>query len=301
MDGYGTQDARGTHANPVPPPAGPPDVPAKPAFLPQQARPAVADWLNEPRPDARPGIWRYGYSLPKAARARGKLSPVTVIGLVIPLVVGMIVWSFWKRGVIPYQWTLLRLFTPDDWWWGGTLVAPNTDKGRGVDALVAYNGIFFVLLGFAMSRLGSWPQACRYYFEGRRQPARALLALLAALLTLSFVFPSAFPGVGWDPAPIVDPIFLSPTPFRVVTASSARCCSSTACTPPWFCSSPGPSPASAAGGRWPGPGSPSAAAGRARGPCSRPPMNPGHAGPNCARPGSTRRRTSSPPRCSPAG
>ncbi|WRZ90228.1 ATP/GTP-binding protein [Streptomyces sp. NBC_01007] len=207
MDGYGTQDARGTHANPVPPPAGPPDVPAKPAFLPQQARPAVADWLNEPRPDARPGIWRYGYSLPKAARARGKLSPVTVIGLVIPLVVGMIVWSFWKRGVIPYQWTLLRLFTPDDWWWGGTLVAPNTDKGRGVDALVAYNGIFFVLLGFAMSRLGSWPQACRYYFEGRRQPARALLALLAALLTLSFVFPSAFPGVGWDPAPIVDPIF----------------------------------------------------------------------------------------------
>ncbi|MCT9110490.1 ATP/GTP-binding protein [Streptomyces mirabilis] len=231
MDSDGTQDARAGHTGAVPgptvppppgrapasPPPGVPPVPRgtppRPAGLPSvpeqspAPRPTVADWLDKPRPDARPGIWRYGYSLPKAARTPGKLSPVTVMGLVIPLVVGMILWSFWKRGVIPYQWTLLRLFTPDDWWWGGTLVAPKKDQGRGVDALVAYNGIFFVLLVYAMSRLGGWPQACRYYFERKRQPARALLALLGALLTLSLVFPSAFPGVSWDPAPIVKPIF----------------------------------------------------------------------------------------------
>ncbi|MFJ3307950.1 ATP/GTP-binding protein [Streptomyces sp. NPDC086549] len=206
MDSEGTQDARGTHANPVPRPAGPPKVPAMPAHAPQQARSVVADWLDEPRPDARPGIWRCGYRLPKAVRAHGRLSPVTIIGMAVPAVIGMLLWSFWTRGVIPYQWTLLRLFTPDDWWWGGTLVAP-TDKGRGRDALVAYNGIFFVLLVYGMSRLGGWPQAFRYFLERKRQPARALLALLGALLTLSLVFPGAFPLVGWDPVPIVDPIF----------------------------------------------------------------------------------------------
>ncbi|MGW2820935.1 ATP/GTP-binding protein [Streptomyces sp. NPDC001443] len=206
MDSDGTRDARGTHANPVPRPAGPPEVPAKPAHAPQQARPAVGDWFNEPRPDARPGIWRYGYRLPKAAVAE-RLSPITVVGMLIPAVLGMILWSFWNRGLIPYQWSLLRLLTPDDWWWGGSMVAPNTDKGRGPDALLAYKGAFFVLLVYAMSRLGGWPQAFRYVLERKRQPVRALLALLGALVTLSFVFPDAFPGVGWDPAPIVDPIF----------------------------------------------------------------------------------------------
>ncbi|MER5752825.1 ATP/GTP-binding protein [Streptomyces sp. NPDC002088] len=225
MDSDGTQDARSTHAGPVPRPAGPPDVPATPkapgvppppARAPEvppppsrapgvPPRPAVADWLNEPRPEARPGIWRFGYRLPRAARAAERLAPVTIVGVLVPLVVALILWSLWRRGSVPYQWALLRLFTPDDWWWGGTLASP---KGmQGAEARVVYDGVFFAVLVYAMGRLGSWGDIVRHVVTRREQPARALIAALGALVTLSFVFPSAFPGVGWDALPVVDPLF----------------------------------------------------------------------------------------------
>ncbi|MFG2951102.1 ATP/GTP-binding protein [Streptomyces adustus] len=216
MDSDGTQDARGTHANPVPRPAGPQDgpaVPARPTAPPPPARapepgartrPAVADWLDAPRPDARPGIWRLGYRLPKAARAAQRLAPVTVVGVLVPLVVALLLWSLWRRGTLPYQWALLRLFTPDDWWWGGTLASPRGMDGA--EARVVYDGAFFAVLVYAMGRLGSWGDIVRHLVTRRAQPARALLAALGALVTLSFVFPGAF-GVGWDALPVVDPLF----------------------------------------------------------------------------------------------
>lgn len=214
MDSDGTQDARGTHANPVPRPAGPPNVPARPKVPPPPARspervarsrPAVADWLDAPRPEAGPGIWRFGYRLPKAARAAQRLAPVTIVGVLVPLVVALVLWSLWRRGSLPYQWALLRLFTPDDWWWGGTLASP---KGmQGAEARVVYDGVFFAVLVYAMGRLGSWGDIVRHVVTRRAQPARALIAALGALATLSLVFPSAFPGVGWDALPVVDPLF----------------------------------------------------------------------------------------------
>ncbi|MFF5187277.1 ATP/GTP-binding protein [Streptomyces sp. NPDC000345] len=208
MDSDGTRDARGTHANPVPRPAGPPQMPPRPAHAP--GRPAgepssaVAAWLNEERPAAKPGIWRFGYRLPKAARPAERLAPVTVIGMLVPLVVALVLWSLWRRGSLPYQFTLLRLFTPDDWWWGGTIASAKTMEGA--EARVVYDGVFFAVLVCAMGRLGSWPEALRHFVGRRPQPARALLALLCALAALSFVFPGAF-GVGWDALPVVDPLF----------------------------------------------------------------------------------------------
>ncbi|MCX4765355.1 ATP/GTP-binding protein [Streptomyces sp. NBC_01275] len=205
MDGDGTRDVRGTHANPVPRPAGPPQLPPRPGHAPS-ATPAdaVAEWLNEERPAARPGIWRFGYRLPKAARATERLAPVTVIGMLVPLAVALVLWSVWRRGGMPYQFTLLRLFTPDDWWWGGTIASPKNMEGA--EARVVYDGVFFTVLVYAMGRLGSWPDALRHFIGRRPQPARAALALLGALVALSFVFPSAF-GVGWDALPVVDPLF----------------------------------------------------------------------------------------------
>lgn len=216
MDSDGTQDARGTHANPVPRPAGPPGVPSvppRPGRAPRAvgqgapqgvpARASVAEWLNEPRPEARPGIWRYGYRLPKGAQAAERLSPVTVVGLLVPLVVGLFLWSLWRRGAMPYESVLLKLFTPEDWWWGGT-VAPKGWEGSA--AVLVYNGVFFLVLLYGMGRLGSWPDIARHFVGRRPQPARALLAALGALVTLSFVFPNAFPGVGWDALPIVDAV-----------------------------------------------------------------------------------------------
>ena len=219
MNGDGTQDARGTHANPVPRPAGPPPpmsmpgmpaMPAKPVgppAVPEQApahRPSVVEWLNEPRPAAGPGIWRYGYRTPRSPRAAVRLSPVTIIGLVIPLVVALLLWSAWRHGGVPYQWALLRLFTPDDWWWAGT-TSPKGMEGR--EAGVVYDGVFFGLLVYGVGRLGSWPDVVRHFVTRREQPARALFAAAGALITLSFVFPNAFPGVGWDALPVVAPLF----------------------------------------------------------------------------------------------
>ncbi|TXS35598.1 ATP/GTP-binding protein [Streptomyces sp. uw30] len=222
MDSDGTHDARGTHANPVPRPAVPPDAPAvppRPAWEPGAPRrqesgqgEAVAAWLDESRPEAGTGIWRFGYRMPKAGPNGERLAPVTVIGMLIPLAVALVVWSFWRRGAIPYQYTFLRLFTPDDWWWGGTLASPKRLEDQsiqypGVEALQVYNGLFFALLVYAVGRLGGWPAVVRHVVGHRPQPARALLAALGGLITLSFVFPDAFPGVGWDALPIVNPLF----------------------------------------------------------------------------------------------
>ncbi|MGW2047889.1 ATP/GTP-binding protein [Streptomyces sp. NPDC001858] len=206
MDSDGTQDMRGTHANPVPRPAGPPQVPPRPAQAPTaRSSSSTAEWLNEERPAAGPGIWRFGYRLPKAAaRAAERLAPVTVVGILVPLIVALVLWSVWRRGAMPYQFTLLRLFTPEDWWWGGTIASPKTMEGA--EARVVYDGVFFGVLVYAMGRLGSWPHVVRHFVGRRPQPARALLALLGALATLSFVFPEAF-GVGWDALPVVDPLF----------------------------------------------------------------------------------------------
>ncbi|QNP69884.1 ATP/GTP-binding protein [Streptomyces roseirectus] len=218
MNSDGTQDARGTHASPVPRPAGPPEgagVPPRPVHAPGAydvkgapgtAVSAVSAWLDTPRPEARPGIWRFGFRPPKdSSRESERLAPVTVVGLLIPLVVALILWSLWRRGSFPYQFTVLRLFTPDDWWWGGTLASAKTVEGA--EARIVYDGLFFAALVCTMGRLGSWPDVVRHFIGRRPQPARALCALLAALVTLSFVFPDAFPLVGWDALPVVDPLF----------------------------------------------------------------------------------------------
>jgi hypothetical protein len=75
-----------------------------------------------------------------------------------------------------------------------------------VEALEVYSGLFFAVLVYMVGRLGSWPAVVRHQVSRRPQPARALLAALAALATLSFVFPEAFPGVGWDALPVVNPL-----------------------------------------------------------------------------------------------
>ncbi|MDO0911391.1 ATP/GTP-binding protein [Streptomyces sp. DT2A-34] len=212
MDSDGTQDARGTHATPVPRPAVPPEAPVAPPRPTHAPGTSVADWLNEARPETRPGIWRFGYRMPKAAVTTERVNPTTVAGMLIPLVVALVVWSFWRRGALPYQFTILRLFTPEDWWWGGTMASPKHFEGQalqypGVEALDVYNGLFFAVLVYMVGRLGSWPAVVRHLVGRKPQPTRGLLAALGALVTLGFVYPDAFPGVGWDPLPVVSPLF----------------------------------------------------------------------------------------------
>ncbi|GAX51525.1 ATP/GTP-binding protein [Streptomyces olivochromogenes] len=228
MDSDGTQDARGGHTGAVPGPAVPPPpgrapaspppgvppvprgTPPRPAGLPSvpeqspAPRPTVADWLERPRPAAGPGIWRYGYRVRRPSKGRERLSPVTIVGLAVPLVVALVVWSLWRHGSVPYMWVVLKVFTPDDWWWSGTT---SPKAWQGAEAIEVYNGVFFGVLVYTMGRLGSWPEVVRHYVTARPQPLRAALAALGALIALTFVFPDAFPGVGWDALPVVAPLF----------------------------------------------------------------------------------------------
>ncbi|QHC31646.1 ATP/GTP-binding protein [Streptomyces sp. HF10] len=213
-----THNTRRTQPGPLPHPTRPPEGPAVPpkptvppgvpapvsaAAQPPPPRSPVADWLDEPRPAAEPGIWRHGYRRPKAARQEQRLAPVTIVGFFVPLVAGLLVWSLWRHGSIPYQWAALKLLTPDGWWWAGT----TSPKGyQGAEAMTVADGVFFAILVYAMARLGSWRDIVRHVVTRRAQPARALLAALGALVALSFVFPKAF-GVGWDALPVQDPLF----------------------------------------------------------------------------------------------
>ncbi len=183
-----------------------PGVPPVPEQVPPSSSP-TADWLNAARPTARPGIWRYGHRPPKDAQGPEQLAPVTVVGMLIPFLVALVVWSFWQRGALPYQHAVLRLVTPADWWWAGSMWPkefPDEEVGKpGAYALAVYDGVFFALLAYAVGRLGSWPAIVRHVIGRKPQPRRALLSAFFALAALSLVFPDAFPGVGWDPLPVV--------------------------------------------------------------------------------------------------
>ncbi|WP_328922521.1 ATP/GTP-binding protein [Streptomyces griseoaurantiacus] len=239
MDSDGTQDARGTHAHPVPRPAGPPGVPPPPgrapgappysgtapgvpprpgtapgvppvpAQAPGGAPSAVAAWLDEDRPAARPGVWRLGH---RPKEAPEKITPVTIAGLLIPLVLALGVWSLWERGYLPYKGTILRMFSPNDWWWPLTVSSPRPVEGwspgvlPGEHYLVVADGVFFGLLVCAVAMLGSWRAILRHYMDRLSPPVRVLASAGLALFALSLVFPEAFPVVGWSAVPVVDPL-----------------------------------------------------------------------------------------------
>ncbi|MEV6330882.1 ATP/GTP-binding protein [Streptomyces sp. NPDC051909] len=191
---------------PVPPPVPPvPPVPPKPAGAPGVptatgggAVSRVAAWLDAPRPEAGPGIWRYRHVPPQEAPER--LAPVTILGMVLPVVIGLLVWSAWSSGLFPYKSQLVWAVTPSDWFWPGSLVWVDW---HGQQALVVVDGVFLGLLVTALGFLGSWRKITAHYFRGLRPVPRALLAALAALAALTLVWPEAF-GLGWKALPVVD-------------------------------------------------------------------------------------------------
>ncbi|MEU7582875.1 ATP/GTP-binding protein [Streptomyces sp. NPDC041068] len=208
MDTEGTHGARdGRRAAPVPRPA-PPAVPAAPATPPMPRQPpgaelssSVADWLAAPRPKTGPGIWRYDYRPPAAPAPEGTDRRL-VVGMVISTVLGLVFWSLWRQGSIPYQWALLKLFTPGEWWWAGSA----QPKGwQGKEVKVVYDGVVFGAVIYAVGRLGAWPEAIRHFVVRRPQPARSVLASVGAVAVLLFVWPSAL-GLDIRPLPVVDPV-----------------------------------------------------------------------------------------------
>ncbi|MGW5618430.1 ATP-binding protein [Streptomyces sp. NPDC003877] len=176
MDSDGTQEARGTHANPVPRPAGPPEVPSMPPRPPQApAAPPLPDgsaflaWLRAPRPEAAPGVWRFGHRPRPAEEADATPTRQLLSGAVIAFLVGWLIWSLLQNGYL------------GNWWWVPfDLIVP--DAWRGADSDLGETGTFLVYRGYELlvalaimvgvARLGRWGEVWRRVVGTRlRRPA----------------------------------------------------------------------------------------------------------------------------------
>ncbi|MHB9854013.1 ATP-binding protein [Streptomyces krungchingensis] len=164
MNSDGTQDARGTHADSVPRPARPPEVPAmppRPARAPGMPPPpdgsAFLAWLRAPRPEAAPGVWRFGHrprpeQEPEQIPARQLLS-----GAVIAFLVGWLVWSLLWNGYLGGWWVLpLELFTPDSW-------RHSDDRVGNAFLWYGYYTLIALVIMIAVGRLGRWGEVWRRY------------------------------------------------------------------------------------------------------------------------------------------
>ncbi|MFJ7045989.1 ATP-binding protein [Streptomyces sp. NPDC101112] len=174
MNSDGTRDARGTHANPVPRPAGSPEMPAVPPLPPMPAgvpgappRPdgnTFLTWLRTPRPDAAPGVWRLGH------RPRPEEEPEIVPGrqllggAVIAFLVGWLIWSLLWNGYLGGWWLVpLYAMIPDSW-------APAHSYSAVVLSYVWYTIVALAIM-IGVGRLGRWGEVWRRYGAPRfKQP-----------------------------------------------------------------------------------------------------------------------------------
>ncbi|MGX9886222.1 ATP-binding protein [Streptomyces sp. NPDC002276] len=206
MDSDGTRDARGTHANPVPRPAGPaevPGVPPRPTWEPRARAPqpyeaaapgafsssppppsgfplvpqegsAFLAWLRTARPQAAPGIWRFGYR-PRAAEEPDQTPARQLLsGALVAFLVGWLVWSLLQNGYLGSWWLLpFKLLIPDAWRGGDSDV---------MNALVyeGYELVIAVIIMVAVGKLGRWGEIWRRFvaprfkrLEPRQAPAPA--------------------------------------------------------------------------------------------------------------------------------
>ncbi|MEU0335381.1 ATP-binding protein [Streptomyces sp. NPDC006193] len=168
MDSDGTRDTRGTQATPVPHPTAPPHPPAIPPMPPSPPRPdgsAFLSWLRTPRPEAAPGVWRFGHrprpeQEPELVPARQLLG-----GALIAFLVGWLVWSLLWNGYLGSWWVLpLELFTPDSWRQGNDRVG---------NAIVWYSYYTVIALAIllAVGRIGRWGEVWRRYGPPAWRPA----------------------------------------------------------------------------------------------------------------------------------
>ncbi|MFE5920019.1 ATP-binding protein [Streptomyces sp. NPDC056468] len=155
MDSDGTQDARGTHATPVPRSRS--AVPPRPSAPPMPDGSAFLTWLRAPRPEAPAGVWRFGHvprpdEEPERIPGRQLLS-----GAVIAFLVGWLIWSLLWNGYLGGWWVLpLELFTPDSW-------RENNDAVGNAVLWYSYYTLIALAIMLAVGRLGRWGEVWRRY------------------------------------------------------------------------------------------------------------------------------------------
>ncbi|MEU3912346.1 ATP/GTP-binding protein [Streptomyces sp. NPDC029721] len=192
MDSEGTYEGRATREGHAPHPAPPTAAPPKPRHAPTVAAPLV-EWLRTPRPEAEPGVWRFGY-VPRKGSAADPVSDRSLLsGAVISFLACVLVWSLITNRYIPYVDVPVRLFTPDDWWkpLGGGPV-----DGRAEAALQVYVILLTAVLVVWFSRLGSWSLAFERLVAARGRRARVAGATAGALFVGLLIWNGTVPVVG---------------------------------------------------------------------------------------------------------
>ncbi|MCD9876782.1 ATP-binding protein [Streptomyces guryensis] len=179
MDSDGTQDARGTHANPVPRPAGPPEVPPRPTAAPGvPPRPdgsAFLTWLRAPRPETPPGVWRFGHRPRPEEEPENIPGRQLISGAVIAFLVGWLIWSLLQNGYLGgWWWVPLFLFTPDSW------RGDNGDLGPAGTVFLydGYQVLVALIIMVVVGKLGRWGEVWRRFITPRfRRPERQEMPL----------------------------------------------------------------------------------------------------------------------------
>lgn len=171
-----------------------PGVPPAPRQPPgEEAGPPLVRWLNTPRPQARPGVWRPGH-VAKPPEDTDRLSDRELHGgAALALLAGWLVWSLYDNGYLwPVDWPLEWLGVAS---WGDTRV--------GTTVIYLYQVLFVCLLVYAFGRIGNGPRLWRRWrpsvlrlvcrqADARplapRQTLRVWVALVAAYATWELTF-----------------------------------------------------------------------------------------------------------------
>ncbi|WP_240662501.1 hypothetical protein [Streptomyces sp. WAC 06738] len=122
-------------------------------------------WMRTPRPEAGPGIWRFGH-VPRPPDEADRMSDRQLLGgAALALISGLIVWSLCWNGVITIWLWPLDWVTLDAW----------RDTGAMVAAGYLYYGLFILLLVYVFGRIGRWREVWTRFLEpvlSSQQPDR---------------------------------------------------------------------------------------------------------------------------------
>ncbi|MGZ2357320.1 ATP/GTP-binding protein [Streptomyces sp. 372A] len=208
---HGAWDTRGAQppdaraGGSVPRPAGPPPAapPAYPPTVPPPARPPApapaahtpapgtaaptADWFNAPRPEAGPGVWRYGF-VPRPAERPPRPS---LVGPAATLVLWLLLWLLLTERSVPYVSKPIEIITGPEWWTFGGL--RDDAPALVVNSTTLYYQVLVLGLGFWAARVGGWAGVFRYFAGPNLARARLVLTLGGALLTLWLVWTRRVP------------------------------------------------------------------------------------------------------------
>lgn len=165
METEGTYESRETRGSNVPHPAPPAPassllqgaaLPPRPAHAPTTMQgTSLGTWLRVPRPEAEPGVWRYGH-VPRPAEAPDEVPGRQLLsGALISFLAGLLLWSLHANYYIPY-WL-------DPLYWTSALVKLSDDAVvKGIIGGIIDFALLVGLVAF-FYRVGRWGEVGRRY------------------------------------------------------------------------------------------------------------------------------------------